>query len=103
LLAEAENLFAQADQALTDPGGPDGFAEYARLTEQARQLVSDALAQLDASATTSVPDDVESDGDVTGDTTLDDIEGGTDPGTGEDTPGGTGESAPPTATSSPPG
>lgn len=56
LLAAADELFADADAALAT-GGVDGFAEYAELTQQARELVSQALGQLDASATTTtVPD-----------------------------------------------
>jgi uncharacterized membrane protein (UPF0182 family) len=52
LLAAAEELFAQADEALAT-GTPEGFAEYAQLTEEARRLVTDALAQLDSTATTT--------------------------------------------------
>jgi uncharacterized membrane protein (UPF0182 family) len=86
LLAEAEARFDEADEALAS--GPDGFAEYARLTEEARALVTDALAQLDSSATTTVPADSEA-----GDTTVPADDGSVEGDAGSDS------STPPSATS----
>jgi uncharacterized membrane protein (UPF0182 family) len=56
LLAQAEELYQQADDALANKD----LGEYARLTAEARDLVAQALEKLDPTATTTtVPDEGE--------------------------------------------
>jgi uncharacterized membrane protein (UPF0182 family) len=58
LLAQAEKLYQQADEALANKD----LGEYARLTAEARDLVSQALENLDPNAaTTTVPGDTSGD------------------------------------------
>jgi len=89
MLAAAERLFDEADTALENKD----LAEYARLTDEARALVTKALEQLDPTAAASASGSTSTDASTGGSTGGSDSGSGTSTGSTSDS-GSTGSTVP---------